>query len=189
VTTVPVAAQSGVTAIAAGDGHMVALKDDGTLVAWGTMETAKQPELPASTTLLCRGKPSDDQWPHLERTASHSAGVYHTVALKQDGSVVEWGNIGEYQATPVAASSSVTAIAAGYGFTVALKNDGSVVAWGQNGHGETTVPVTAQSGVAAIAAGMTQVLALKTDGSVVTWEDEVTDYMIRARPFRRTWKG
>src|SRR5262252_5192418 len=34
-TTVPVAAQSGVTAIAAGDYHTVALKNDGTVVAWG----------------------------------------------------------------------------------------------------------------------------------------------------------
>src|SRR5262245_38570230 len=35
-TTLPVAAQSGVTAIAAGSGHNVALKNDGTVVARGT---------------------------------------------------------------------------------------------------------------------------------------------------------
>src|SRR5262245_11546225 len=33
--TVPVAAQSGVTAIAAGADHTVALKNDGAVVAWG----------------------------------------------------------------------------------------------------------------------------------------------------------
>jgi hypothetical protein len=32
---VPVGAQSGVTAIAAGDGHAVALKNDGSVLAWG----------------------------------------------------------------------------------------------------------------------------------------------------------
>ena len=34
-TTIPAAAQSGVTAIAAGGWHTVALKNDGTVVAWG----------------------------------------------------------------------------------------------------------------------------------------------------------
>lgn len=34
-TSMPVQAQSGVTAIAAGENHTVALKDDGSVVAWG----------------------------------------------------------------------------------------------------------------------------------------------------------
>jgi alpha-tubulin suppressor-like RCC1 family protein len=50
-----------------------------------------------------------------------TAGGYHTVALKTNGSVVAWGNNGEGQtAVPVAAQSGVTAVAAGYGHTVAL---------------------------------------------------------------------
>src|SRR6185436_8301319 len=44
--TVPVAAQSGVTAIAAGGAYTAALKDDGTVVAWGSNNSG-QTNVPA----------------------------------------------------------------------------------------------------------------------------------------------
>ncbi|MES2923456.1 MAG: immunoglobulin domain-containing protein [Verrucomicrobiota bacterium] len=97
-----------------------------------------------------------------------AAGGEHTVALKNDGSVLSWGAYGQ-TTVPVAAQSGVTAIAAGDYHTVALKNDGSVVAWGDNSSGQTTVPVAAQSGVTAIAAGASHTVALKNDGSVLSW--------------------
>ena len=75
-----------------------------------------------------------------------AAGWSHTVALKYDGSVVEWG--GNQTAVPVAAQSGVTAIAAGNFHTFALKNDGSVVAWGSLD--QTAVPA-GLTGVTAIA--------------------------------------
>ncbi len=159
-TTVPVAAQSGVTAIAAGGfwffrayyPHTVALKDDGSVVAWGNIvsdQTTVPEEAQSGVTAI-------------------AAGYNHTVALKTDGSVVAWGGNDEGQTTiPLAAESGVTAIAAGYNYTVALKNDGSVVPWGR--FDQTTVPVAARSGVTAIAAGSYHAVALKNDGSVVSW--------------------
>src|SRR5213080_1208715 len=74
--TVPVAAQSGVTAIAAGHFHTVALKNDGSVVAWGANELG-QTTVPAG----------------LSEVTAIAAGAYHTVALKNDGSVVVWGKI------------------------------------------------------------------------------------------------
>ncbi len=89
-----------------------------------------------------------------------AAGPFCTAALKDDGSVVVWGDnrFGQTDG-PVAARSGVTAIAAGDYHTVALKHDGSVVAWGYNEDGRTTVPA-GLSRVTAIAAGGDYTLAL-----------------------------
>ena len=153
VTTVPVAAQSGVTAIAAGYFHTAALKSDGTVVAWGTNDFG-QTTVPVASQ---------------SGVIAIAAGDYHTLALKTSGTVVAWGYNGFGQTTvPVAAQSGVTAIAAGANHTVALKSDGTVTAWGNNGNGQTTVPV-GLSGVTAIAAGGNNSLALKSDGTVVAW--------------------
>jgi len=150
-TDVPVAAQGGVTAIAAGAYHTVALKNDGGVFVWGLIDTNVPVAAQTGVTAI-------------------AAGASHTVALKNDGTVVAWGWNGSGQTTvPVEAQSGVTAIAAGDSHTVALKNDGTVVAWGWNSYGQTTVPIAAQSGVTAIAAGYGHTVALKNDGSVVAW--------------------
>ena len=62
------------TAIAAGNGHTVALKSDGTVVAWGY-------NFYGQTTVP----------PGLSGVTAIAAG-YHTVALKSDGTVVAWGD-------------------------------------------------------------------------------------------------
>ncbi len=153
VTTVPIAAQSGVTAIAAGYFHSAALKSDGTVVAWGTNDFGQ-------TTVPVAAQSG---------VVAIAAGDYHTLSLKTNGTVVAWGYSGFGQTTvPVAAQSGVIAIAAGANHTLALKSDGTVTAWGNNGNGQTTVPA-GLNGVTAIAAGGNHSLALKSDGTIVAW--------------------
>jgi PKD repeat protein len=149
---VPPTLSSGVVAIDGGWRHCLALKADGTLIAWGDdSQTAVPPNA-------------------LTGVVAISAGPAHSLVLKADGSVVSWGfTPGEPLEVPAAAQRDVIAIAAGSGFSVALKANGEVIAWGTSNWDQTTVPHKARSGVIAIAAGTNHSLALKADGSVITW--------------------
>ena len=103
-TTVPIAAQSGVVAIAAGEGHTVALKSNGSVVAWGHNYSGQ-------TTV-----PIGAQSGVMEI----AAGAVHTVALKNDGSIMAWGDNSAGQTTVPAGLIGVTEIAAGGDHTVVL---------------------------------------------------------------------
>ena len=61
-------------ALAAGGYHSVALRADGTLVAWGNND-AGQTDVPAG----------------LDRVVGITAGLYHNVALRADGTIRTWG--------------------------------------------------------------------------------------------------
>ena len=151
-TNVPVAAQSGVTGIAAGFQRTVVLKKDGSVFVWG-WNFAGQTNVPVEAQ---------------SGVTAIAAGRNHIVALKNDGSVVAWGNDAAGQTSVPGGLNGVTAITAGWEHTVALKSDGSVVAWGDNSSGQTTVPAGLRR-VSAISAGAGHTVALKSDGTVVAW--------------------
>jgi alpha-tubulin suppressor-like RCC1 family protein len=147
--------QAATPQIIAGPFHSLALKSDGTVVAWGYNLTGE------STV------PSG-----LSEVIAIAAGLHHSLALKSDGTVVAWGSNSFGQSTIPSGLSGVTAIAAGLAHSLALKSDGTVVAWGCGDvgadYGQCTVPSNL-SEVTAIAAGYTYSLALKSDGTVVAW--------------------
>jgi alpha-tubulin suppressor-like RCC1 family protein len=184
-----------VVALAAGDSHALALKADGTVLAWGNNQSG---ELGDGTA------PTDHATPVIVQglgpgsgVAKIAAGGAFSLALKANGTVLAWGNNqrGETgsgdaptdHATPVQVQglgpgSGVVAIAAGLADSYALKRDGSVVAWGNNQKGETgsgdaptdhaaPVAVTGTASVVDIAAGWSHALALKADGTVLAWGD------------------
>ncbi len=95
-----------------------------------------------------------------------AASLYHSLALKSDGSIVGWGNNNSGRATPPAGNNYI-AIAAGRYHSLALKSDGSIVGWGDNSDGQARPP--SSSNFTAIAAGYRHSLALKSDGSIVGW--------------------
>lgn len=182
---VQVSGLSNVTAIAAGMYHTIALKDDGIVWTWGYNGYG---QLGDGTTTTRR---IPVQVSGLSNVAAIAAAKgYHTVALKEDGTVWTWGYNGYGQLgdgttitrrTPVQVSglSDVIAIAGEYYHTLALKDEGTVWAWGYNRHGQlgdgttttkrTPVQVSGLSDVTAMAGGRFHSIAAKDDGTVWTW--------------------
>jgi len=62
----------------------------------------------------------------------------HSLALRSDGTVWEWGCDGGaiFNPTPTQRQTGVVAIAAGGEHSLVLKEDGSVWAWGWNYYGQ-----------------------------------------------------
>jgi hypothetical protein len=148
-TNVPVGL-SDVVAVAAGSAHTLALKADGTVVAWGYASLSNSFTPPAGLTdvvAIAIGR------------AGTISGSFHNLALKSDGTVVAWGSNTGGQLDVPEGLTDVVAIAAGALQSLALKADGTVVAWGT---GAASMP-QGLAGVSAIAAGPAGGYVLKLD--------------------------
>jgi alpha-tubulin suppressor-like RCC1 family protein len=109
------------------------------------------------------------------RFVAVAAGGYHSLGLKNDGSVVAWGDNSDGQCDVPAPNTGFVAVAASgsvdtgiRGHSLGLNNDGSIMAWGNNRGGQCDVPAP-NTGFVAVAAGWYHSLGLKNDGSVVAW--------------------
>ena len=148
---------SGVRAIAAGNTHSLALKQDGTVIGWGAIDY-KQSIVPTG----------------LVGVAAIDAGPDYSLALKSNGTVVAWGNNNSEQYLPPVGLSDAVAIAAGITHRLALKADGRVVQWGSLPtwpFGFNVDPPPNLSNIVAIAAYGNASFAMKSDGSIVAWGD------------------
>jgi len=191
-----------IIAIAAGDSHTLALKDDGTVWAWGDNflgQLGNGTSVPSNTPVQVVGP---DGIGTLTNIIAIGAGGCHSIALKDDGTVWAWGDnflgqLGNGTSVPsntpvqvvgpdgIGTLTNIIAIAAGGSHTLALRNDGTVWAWGRNYDGQlgnennensnTPVQVVGPNGegfltnIIAIAAGGFHSIALKDDGTVWAW--------------------
>ncbi len=178
------------TAIAAGRYHNLALKADGSIVAWGYNDYGEC-NIPSPNTDFIAVAAGDYHSLGLKEDGSIVAwgynysgqcdvpspnsgftavagGGHHSLALKADGSIVAWGRNNYGQCNITSPNTDFVAIAAGYGHSFGLKADGSIVAWGRNNYGQCNVP-SPNSGFIAVAAGDYHSLGLKADGSIVAW--------------------
>ena len=103
-------------------------------------------------------------------------------ALRDDGTVLEWGLGYSDVPTEVKGLKNVVAVAAGSSTGYALRDDGTVWAWGYGQDGElgngkevdsaTPVRVLGLANVKAIAAGWGSGYALLSNGTVASWGDD-----------------
>jgi alpha-tubulin suppressor-like RCC1 family protein len=174
----------GVTAIAAGIGHSLFLKSDGSLWAMGWNAYGAL----GDGTSGASAKTNRPEQIVAGGVTAIAAGYYHSLFLKSGGSLWamgnnEFGQLGDgTSGSGVKAvipkqivASNVTAIAAGNSHSLFLKSDGSLWAMGRNYDGElgdgtysgTNRPKqVVASNVTAIAAGESHTLFLKSDGSL-----------------------
>jgi len=173
-------------AVEAGFYHSLALRANGSLVAWGD-NSSGQCDVPvgdnhvaieagfshcialrADGTLAAWGSNADGQCnvPGGSDYVAITAGGDHCLAVKADGSVIAWGN-NYFGQCNVPQGLICRAIAAGWRHSLALTTRGSLVAWGINNNGECLVP--AGTDFVAIACGDHHNFARRTDGSVVAW--------------------
>ena len=181
---------SNVVAIAASSSFALALKTDGTVVAWGATPATNVPPNLTNIVAIAAGSSfglgvrSDGTvaaWgsgtvTNVPVTISNivltSGSSIHVLGLRTEGSLVEWGT--STSKTPIPAGlTKVTSISDGAGFSLASRADGSVVAWGSlsapTGASGNPNPPTLFSNAVSVAAGSTFALALKSDGHVSVW--------------------
>lgn len=101
-----------------------------------------------------------------------SAGYYHTVGVKSDGTVVAVGDNTDGQCN-VSGWRNIVAVAAGEYHTVGLKSDGTVVAVGGNEYGQCDV--SGWKDIVAVSVGYSCTAGLKSDGTVVATDKFAKD--------------
>lgn len=202
---------SNVTRIYSTGGAFAALKMDGSVVTWGKISSGGN-----STSVLINALNGSDTQAEGQSVAgllsSNVTSIYSNwgafAALKNNGSVVTWGNTGfggnssavnyiysgsnmtvtETKSVASNLTSNVTALFSNAYAFAALKNNGSVIAWGDRESGGNKTVTSAldvngnwtvsegssvegllTSNVSTIYSSAYAFAALKNNGSVVTW--------------------
>jgi len=165
----------GVIRVTGGWYHSLALRSDGSVVAWGVSGRFNSYNYGQTTV------------PAITNAIAIAAGALHSLVLQADGTVVAWGagstnsgfgyNYG--QAIVPAGLSDVVGIAAGAFHSIAVKSDGSVLVWGGPPGGTALAVPSQATNVVAVASSDFFISALRADGLMVTWGVGGGDVTIR----------
>jgi alpha-tubulin suppressor-like RCC1 family protein len=177
---------SDIVAIAAGNTHSMALKADGTILSWGNNSSGQLGVGSHNSPLMTPVKVSN-----ATNIIAISAGTYHSLALKSNGSLMGWGSdefgqLGKpstldrtYTPETISIDNNNAQISAGNDVSMVLKLNGSLFSWGTNSYGQLGIGSVSSGGVAtathvtdnivSMSAGGYHSLALKPDGTMSSW--------------------
>jgi alpha-tubulin suppressor-like RCC1 family protein len=172
----PVHNLSGITQIAGGGEHALAIGSGGQVWAWGRNADG---ELGDGTLV---NRPTPQPVPGVTGITQIAAGNGFSLALRSDGTVWAWGDdrFGELGDGTFAAHrarfqhvpglTGIIQIAAGGSSSFAVRSDGTLFSWGGNGSGQlgdgttaarsTPAPVAGLTGVTQVSSGLNHTLAI-----------------------------
>ena len=195
---IPVAGLTDVVRIAAGTDHTLALRTDGTVMAWGNNSFAQlgRDHFGPGTTpqqVLAPGGVG-----FLSGVVELFAGRFHSFAVIQAGGLLGWGvnNTGQLGLndtlvrklpTVVAGLPPISSVSGGLNHTSAVDSLGQVWSWGDNGEGQlgsgslspslVPIQVSNASGTGflgdaiSVSSGRHHSVACLRNGAVVSWGD------------------
>lgn len=168
-----------------GGAHVIALKYDGSLWAWGRNLYGQVGNGTPFDTYAQVQIGTDLTWTAI------AAGGNHSMGIKADGTLWGWGNntsgaLGDdtvsdkYVPTKIGSDNKWATVAAGGSHSLGIKSDGTLWGWGWNGYGQvgcggacssTLLPqqIGSATNWRTVSAGETHTVAVKADGSLWTW--------------------
>lgn len=179
---------TGFIQVSAGANHIIALKDDGTVWAWGNNA---QYQLGIGSVVTTRNYAA--QVTGVSNIVRIQSGFHHSYAIDRDGFLWAWGNnangqVGNGNNSPTSVSTpykitsitNVIDVSGGNYHSVALTDNGSVYTWGGGSNGElgqgsvntsqfTPLLLAGTGLVKKVSGGQNHTLLLKEDGTVLAF--------------------